>query len=255
MKPHNLSNDYLNIFARIQSKSLRSRRVLPRYLDWLFSHVPLNDALVYDIGGGNGLISFYAAEQGAREVICVEPLGDGSRSNMLTNFHDATKVTCNGDRVKLETLDLVNFAKGCSEKADIVVLHNVVNHLDEDACRRLGSNDTAARRNFIAIFELIYGLTRNGGIVIVADAGRDSFWTEIGVYNPFAPSIDRKVHQQPEVWRDLMLEAGFSDPSIRWTPFVRLMMGLGHLDRVLGPRSLSAYYSLGHFVLTMRRLD
>lgn len=255
MKPLSSSEEYLDIFARKTAKSVRSRRVLPRYLDWLFSDVPLNDALVYDVGGGNGLISFYATEHDAREAICIEPLGDGSRSDMLTSFQAATEAARNGARVKLETVDLAKFAQRNPEQADVVVLHNVVNHLDEDACMRLDDNDPAARRNFIAIFELINALTQNGGIVIVADAGRDSFWTGIGVHNPFAPTIDRKVHQQPEVWRDLMLEAGFVAPSIRWTPFIRLMTQMGNLNKVLGPRSPSAYYSLGHFVLTMRKAD
>lgn len=73
-----LSDAYLDLFSRNTAKSMRSRRVLPRYLDWLFADVPLRSALVYDVGGGNGLISFYAAERGAREVVCIEPLGDGS---------------------------------------------------------------------------------------------------------------------------------------------------------------------------------
>lgn len=250
-----VSPSFLDIFSRDTSMSMRSRRVLPRYLNWLFRDVSLDDALVYDIGGGTGLISFYAAERGARRVVCVEPLGDGSRGDMLADFQRATETVGNGDRVALETVDLATFAGRDPEKADIVVLHNVVNHLDEEACKRVGTGDPAARAAFIRIFEAIRGLMSDGGAVIVADAGRDSFWSKLGVRNIFAPTIEREVHQQPEIWRDLMLEAGFADPVIRWTPFFKLMTGVGDVDVTLGPRALSAYYSLGHFVLTMRAPD
>ncbi len=70
---------------------MQSRQILPRYLDWLFKGTSLDNALVYDIGGGNGLISFYAAERGAKAAICVEPLGDGSRNDMLSDFAEAER--------------------------------------------------------------------------------------------------------------------------------------------------------------------
>jgi SAM-dependent methyltransferase len=248
----NLLQQFVDIFSRKTYLSLRSRSSLPRYLRWLFEDIDLNDAVVFDIGGGTGLISFYAVQRGARSAVCVEPLADGSRSDMLASFQVAAKSVAGGERVKLETVDLATFATLGLAKADIVVLHNVVNHLDEAACAELGTGNREARDSFVRIFETVRSLMREDGTVIVADAGRDSFWTDLGVRNVFAPTIDRTVHQQPEVWRDLMEEAGFINPSIRWTPFFSLMTGIGEPPKKLGARALSAYYSLGHFVITMR---
>ncbi|RWB06304.1 class I SAM-dependent methyltransferase [Mesorhizobium sp.] len=251
--PYELSREYLELFGKKTIRSLRSRRVLPRYLGWLFSGVPLEGSTVYDIGGGTGLISFYAAEQGAKKVLCVEPLAEGSRDDMLTGFAEAQRTLRNGSRVSLERVELCQFAEQSHPPADVVILHNVVNHLDEDACRRISNNDESARASYIEQFRSFKGMLRDNGILIIADAGRDSFWTEIGVYNPFAPTIDRSVHQQPEIWQALLEQSGFERQDIRWTPFLSLMMGVAPSPRPVSSRSLSSYYSLGHFALRMRK--
>ncbi len=56
------------------------------YLKYLFEGVDLDNSRVLDIGGGNGVFSFYAALNGAEEVICLEPEEAGSRSSMQSKF-------------------------------------------------------------------------------------------------------------------------------------------------------------------------
>lgn len=252
MKDWRLSKEYLRLFSVPTRKSVRSKRVLPRYLDWLTAGVPLEGRVVYDIGGGTGLFSFYAAERGANRVICVEPLGDGSCHDMLSKFETARHRVRNGRRVDLDMSTLSEFAASVEDKSDVVILHNVINHLDERACRYLHVGEEAAILSYIEKFRALNSLLENGGWLIVADAGRKSFWNWVGMRDPFAPTVERAIHQEPETWLSLLKAAGFVDAKIKWTPYLSLMTMLP-LGGPQKKRPLMSYIMLGHFVLTMRK--
>ena len=47
------------------------------YLNWCFKGIDFRNKDVLDIGGGNGIFSYYAKYLGAKEVINLEPFSDG----------------------------------------------------------------------------------------------------------------------------------------------------------------------------------
>ena len=63
-----------------------NRGNLQFHLKTLFKNIGLKNRRVLDIGGGSGLHSFYAACMGAKEVVCLEPETEGSRSGTGTKF-------------------------------------------------------------------------------------------------------------------------------------------------------------------------
>ena len=52
----------------------------------VFNGIDFRGKRVLDIGGGNGVFSFYAASSGAECVICLEPEDEGSLPEFTQNF-------------------------------------------------------------------------------------------------------------------------------------------------------------------------
>ncbi|MBA2504340.1 MAG: class I SAM-dependent methyltransferase [Thermoleophilaceae bacterium] len=217
----------------------------PEYLGRLFEGVPLQGRRLLDVGGGSGLISFYAALQGA-EVTCLEPTAEGSNPEMDAGFERLRAALGDQAQVELDrrTLQQLDPAPG---SYDVIVLHNSVNHLDEDACQAL-PDDPGARRTFVGLFEELRAALRPGGQVIVADCARLNLFAAVGARNPFVPDIEWHLHQQPKVWAALLEEAGFTRPRIRWNPMTRA----GRAGRVLLANWLGAFVTQSHFSLTAR---
>lgn len=241
------SIEYLDIFCASKRLSMRSRNCLPRYLTWFFDNVDLEKKIVIDIGGGTGLISFYAAEMGSKDVTCVEPLGDGSDSDMLEDFEMARRSCRNGMNVNLSNSTLEEFCSSNPKPADIVVLHNTINHLSEENCKKLSGSDPAAEQAYVEKMEMLASLVAPGGVLINADACQESFWNHIPATNPFAPTIDREIHQQPGRWSELFALSGFVEARTRWTPMLYVLTGMQLFSKNVSPQSFSAYYALGHF--------
>src|SRR4051794_34740932 len=62
-------DEYLGVLRRLGR--IRSERTTRAHLEDLFRHVDFTNARMLDVGGGEGLCSFYAAVVGAREVVCL----------------------------------------------------------------------------------------------------------------------------------------------------------------------------------------
>jgi len=246
-----VSSKYLDAFSNNRFQSLRSRKSLPRYLEWIFDDIDFRDSIVYDIGGGNGLVSFHAAENGAKRVICVEPLQDGSNEQMLLDFADNQTKLVNGERVEFLDDTLQSFVEKIPAKADIIILHNTINHFDEDSCISLTSNNPESRKKYLNIFDDVNSLLKKDGIVLVADASRKSIWNLLNVTNPFAPTIEREVHQQPDIWISMMEDVGFKHRRLRWTPMVAQITGIGALK--VFANKFTSVLTLGHFAFTMTK--
>ncbi len=101
----------------------------------LFKKVTLENRRVLDIGGGGGLHSFYAACMGAKEIICLEPETEGSRSGMGAKFRKLSE-TLGDNQVRFEPVTFQAF-EPAGEQFDIILLHKSINHLDETACINL----------------------------------------------------------------------------------------------------------------------
>jgi hypothetical protein len=210
----------------------------------LFRGIDIKDKSVLDIGGGNGLFSFYAASMGAKRVICLEPEDEGSTTGMADNFQKLRILLgCNNVELKKETFQDYN---SDGQRFEIILLHNSVNHLDEKACINL-LGQAESRIIYQGIFSKIYSLSNKGAKLIVCDCSRYNFFSLIKTRNPFAPMIEWHKHQSPKVWSGMLSEIGFTNPQIRWSSFYTLR----NLGKILTSNKLMAYFLTSHFCLTM----
>jgi SAM-dependent methyltransferase len=212
----------------------------------LFEDVALDGASVIDIGSGAGWASAYAAVAGARRVVSVEPQADGSGSDMLETAAALRR------ELRLEKIiEIVPKAieeAGITDKFDIVLVNNAVNHIHEEACAIL-DRDPEARAVYAPFFQQLADSCVDGGALLVADCTNRNFFGDFGFKSPIVPTIDWRIHQPPEVWARLLESFGFTDPKISWTPLART----GWVGRLFGRNRFAAYFINSHFRLKMTR--
>jgi hypothetical protein len=224
-----------------------SKENLRFYLNRIFSELEFDSKMMLDIGGGAGLLSFYGACMGAREVICLEPEDDGGDS---TDYEKFTRVNSalrlaqvRRERTRFQCLQKT------SEKFDIVVSHNSINHLEPQACMNM-LNDKDAKDTYRDICFKINSLCNTGAKLVVCDCSRYNFFPFIGLKNPFDPFIDWDKHQSPEVWAALFEEAGFGRRQISWSSF-NTFRSPGKL--FLGNK-VASFFITSNFCLKMEKL-
>ncbi|HEY1358242.1 MAG TPA: class I SAM-dependent methyltransferase [Thermoleophilaceae bacterium] len=216
------------------------------YLDYLFRDTSLEGKRVLDIGAGDGIYSLYAAGAGARQVVALEPEAAGSSADVTKKFREAAE-RMGADNVELSHETFQEYDPG-EERFDVVCLLAAVNHLDEPACMVL-HRDPEARETYRRLFAELAELTAPGGHLIVSDASRNNLFARLPVTNPVARHIEWEKHQPPELWADLLRDAGFDSPRIRWHSFNSLRAPGRAL---LGNRFASWFLESG-FCLTMVR--
>jgi SAM-dependent methyltransferase len=208
-------------------------------------HVDVTDRRVLDVGGGNGLHSFYAAIMGAREVVCLDPEAAGSTSGATREFERIQQAVPGLPVVRdPSTLEQYRAAEGF----DVIFMNASINHIDEDACMRL-LEDPKARETFRRVFAHIGALVKPGGRLVVADCTRHNFFAALGLKNPLCPEIEWHKHQAPELWSHLLLEAGFRNPGVTWIPLYRY----GKAVRALSSNKAAAYFLRSFFRLEMKK--
>ena len=236
--------DYLS--AVIEEGLYPNRGNLQFHLKTLFNNIALENRRVLDIGGGSSLHSFYAACMGAREVVCLEPETEGSRSGMGAKFRRLGRIL-GQDQVKFEPVTFQAFDPG-GKQFDIILLHNSINHLDETACINL-LNSEASKAIYLDIFSKLSSLAGSGAMLIVCDCSKYNFFALLRVRNPFAPTIEWHKHQAPEIWVNLLGRVGFVNPMVRWTSFNTLRSP----GRVLLGNKLLSYFLRSDFRFTMEK--
>jgi SAM-dependent methyltransferase len=210
--------------------------------EFLFAGVPLDGASVLEVGCGTGAWALWAALHGARQVIGIEPEAAGSTSNTLVTF-----------RRNIETLGLKDqvSARNCflhqlpaqRRPFDVVVMFNVINHLDEDAVVVM-HRDQAAFERFVSALKDLRGRVRRGAWIIVADCTRENFWPRLGMRSPLAPNIDWEKHQDPQTWSRAFEQAGFERVDLRWSPLQPFLRATSN--------KFVQYFTASHFVLRFR---
>jgi SAM-dependent methyltransferase len=208
-----------------------------------FRDVDLDGRSVLEVGAGNGLASVWAALHGAKTVVALEPTADGATGRPLAHFRRLVQRADAADVISIVEKPVQDLPEG--QCFDVVVLRHSVNHLDEPMCIELGRSPRA-RAAYLGIFRHLFALTAPGGVVVIADCSSRSFWSDIGLTNPFATTIEWHKHQTPELWGDLLRSVGYVEPQIEWMYHPLLPKW------PFGLRSL-AYFHSNLFRLKMRR--
>lgn len=231
----------------INEKLFSNKGNLKFHLNSLFEGIEFANKRVLDIGGGNGICSYYASCKGAKEAICLEPSAEGSSVNTIRDFKRLGKLL-NSNNVSIEPITFQKYNPD-NKGFDIILLNNSINHLDEIACINL-HNDQRSKATYKGIISDISAITNNGAIIIICDCSRYNLFNMLNVRNPFAPTIEWNKHQSPKVWLELFKDVGFINPRIRWSSFNRLR----YWGKLLTGNKLMAYFLHSHFCLTMEKL-
>lgn len=82
-------NDLIEKFytLAVQERLWSNKFKLRFHLKMIFEGVTLKNKCMLDIGGGNGICTFYAACKGAEEAICLEPEVEGVIAGSVASFH------------------------------------------------------------------------------------------------------------------------------------------------------------------------
>ena len=203
----------------------------------VFKDVLLTGSTMLEIGSGPGLFCLWAAMHGATRVVGLEPEAEGCSPGSSQIFRDLIKITA-VENIECVSQRLQDFNPG-GERFDVVLSHNSVEHLDEDAVVSL-DRAQAARDVYIGLFRKVGAMMRRGGRFIIYNVGRSNLWPHVfNGWSPLAPSIEWHKHHDPIVWRRLLEASGFGDFHVSWQRFYSL--------RHLGP---IASNSISAFLLT-----
>lgn len=216
-------------------------------IDNIYNMVEVKDRTILDIGCGEGILSFSGACGGARKVVALEPELDGSTAGFNSAF-EKVRDTLGLNNVFLyrETLQNYDYKDG---PFDIVIMYNVINHLDEASCIVL-TTDAKARESYRDIFQEIFNNMSPGGVLIITDCSNKNFFADIGITNPVAKTIEWNKHQPPGIWQRQLQKVGFSPSYLTWNP----LHSLGPL-RPLFRNWLGGYLTNSHFILRMTKPD
>lgn len=238
-----IASEYFRLLRELGAT--RGEAMASSYFDSLFGTIDFQGRRVLDIGGGDGMYSYYAALRGAREVICLEPAGEGAEGWEASTFSRLRDAMPELPVRRVEqTIQSFEDAEGF----DVLVSIASINHLDEDACTRL-QDDPAAQEKYRRCFQHIGSLARPGARFVIADCTRHNFFNLLGMKNPLCRTIEWEKHQTPQLWADLLREAGFSAPQIRWEPIYRF----GWVGRFVLSNALAAFFLKSCFRLEVAK--
>lgn len=235
--------DLLN--AYLDQGLIGSKRRTAFHLKTLFNGIDFENKNVLDVGGGNGLFSNYAAINGAKNVVLLEPEFDGSHAGIVKTNLDMQRRLALGDIVSFKPETFQNYDNN-GLKFDFVLLHNSVNHLDEQACEGLATNLEYQER-YCSLFKKMHEMMSPNAILMLCDCSSKNFFPRLGLKNPFWKNIEWQKHQPPEQWIDLLRRVGFTQPRIRWSSYNFLFTP----GRILTGNRIVSYFLLSHFSLTM----
>jgi len=198
-----------------------------------------------EIGCGKGLFCFWAALQGAKEVIGLDQPAHNADEDQREFEALAEQLQLSQARISHCRFQEYNPAE---DTFDIVLSVSSINFLDEKSCIRLRESPLAVMA-YERIFRRMARMIKPGGKLIIMDAARHNFFGDLGFRNPASPCVDWFKHQQPEYWAQLLQNCGFGRADIRWTTgrFLRDM----HISYL--PKSL-AYFGQSTFRLEMTRV-
>lgn len=211
------------------------------YLEWAFKNIDFEGKRVLDIGGGNGIYSYYAKYKGAAYCLNLEPFAAGSGN--IEIIEDSTLTDL---KIDLQNLTLQEF--NTDNLFDIIILHDSINHLDEDTFSNIHT-DQKSFNTYSTLVSKIRSLLTPNGKVLVADCSRVNFFAALDIKNPVAPTIEWHIHQHPPMLTKLFEQNGFKLEKLRWSPFKRFDKFGQFLSKIGFPIS---YFMQSHFNLVFK---
>ncbi len=129
-------------------------------------------------------------------------------------------------------------------------MYDSINHLDETSCIKLLEQEEC-RQTYLKLFLKLRSMMSKGADVIICDCSRYNLYPLLKIKNPIDPGIEWEKHHKPDTWIELLREAGFSNPIVRWTTF----NPLGYVGKFLLGNKFCSYFLTSHFRLTMKCKD
>ena len=216
------------------------------YYKRLFGDFDFKNKKVLDVGGGAGLASAYAIVNGAKHSTLLEPEADGSNSIALKNALAVRTELELGEKFEIRKETFQDFDHK-ENTFDLIVFEASINHLDEAAVTDLHTNK-ASKLKYQMIIEKIRSLTPDNGTVIISDCSNRNFFGDLGLRNPFVPTIEWHKHQSPNTWIRLFEDFGFKKQSLSWG----IHNTLGSLGAILIGNKLAFYFISSYFILRLK---
>ncbi|OHB59876.1 MAG: hypothetical protein A2173_11990 [Planctomycetes bacterium RBG_13_44_8b] len=200
----------------------------PKRLTYVMKHyfrgLILDNRSVLEIGAGSGVLSIWCALNGASEVVAIEPEFDGSTKGVHEEFKKISKNVALTNKISYLDMTFEDYLFANSSKSvDYVLMHAVINHLNESAVQKLHLPSADKEREiYKKIFRDLNSILKHDGVLLMFDVGRYNFWHDLKLKNPFTKSIEYEKHQQPRLWKSLLEETGFECIDISWSVPLKL---------------------------------
>ncbi|MBM3825062.1 MAG: hypothetical protein FJ404_19655 [Verrucomicrobia bacterium] len=169
---------------------------LMTYAGYLFDGIAMSSCRFLDVGGGLGLFAGLASALGAKRSVCVEPGGHGASDTIRHSNLEGNGSWMEGHGVELYRDNLTEFGSRARAQGwtfDVILLHNVINHLDEAACQVLHQSE-AARLAYLESIRQMSELAAPQAWLILCACARNNLFPDLHLRNPFMPTIEWHKH-------------------------------------------------------------
>ena len=190
------------------------------FKNYIFDGINLRDKKLLDLGGGNGIASFFAyhTEKSCKCTI-VDPYVDGSHKQMHTQFEDLSKLYDNSVTLHNGYVDTLPE----SHTFDLILMHNSINHIGEDIVGDIDTNKNS-QVEYSKRLTKILDRAKSNSIIIVSDCSSKNLWNDLKIKNILAPTIDWNLHKPPSVWQKLLEDLDCQHISTKWTARRELLL-------------------------------
>lgn len=180
-----------------------------------FRGVDFRGKRVLDVGSGKGLMTVFAALNGAERVVSMEPELEGSRSQSAGILRNRIEV------LGLKNVEILpedfNTWEAKDGAYDIILSFQSLEHLYESPHHAMYHGATHGQ--CVRITSKMRSHLTDHGLVVATNACRYGLFSLLRTCRIKRPwdrkltNINWRIHQNPRVWRRLFIEGGFSVSS------------------------------------------
>lgn len=216
------------------------------YLENLFQGIEFKNKNVLDVGAGFGMFSIYMSLMGAKKVVSLEPELEGGTSIMINTFNMLIKIL-NIKNIEIRK-EIFQDYEPKENSFDIILFHNSINHLNEQACIDYRKSEVSANI-YKDYASKIYKMQSKNGLLIIADCSSSNFYNDLGMKNFFNPSIEWQKHQKSEIWINLFQSLNYKHVFTSWTtPGVFPL-----IEKIILNNKLFQYFTFSHFRIRFQK--